>query len=92
MQRKSGWLTAVVLCVCLLAAASAAPAQNTVPFTTLRSFDGMDGSGPLSGLIQAFDGNLYGTTLNGGANSYEKIFEVTPTYRLTSNVNVRVLP
>jgi uncharacterized repeat protein (TIGR03803 family) len=36
--------------------------------TTLHSFDGADGSAPLGGVIQGKDGNLYGTTFDGGAN------------------------
>jgi uncharacterized repeat protein (TIGR03803 family) len=35
--------------------------------TTLRSFDHTDGNGP-SGLVQAIDGNFYGTTYAGGAS------------------------
>jgi uncharacterized protein (TIGR03437 family) len=46
--------------------------------TTLYSFTGSpDGSGPYGGLIQASDGNFYGTTYQGGANSAGTIFRVT---------------
>jgi len=36
--------------------------------TTLHNFDGPDGSGPWGAIIQATDGNLYGTTMDGGSN------------------------
>jgi len=49
-----------------------------------------DGSGPLAGLIQATDGNLYGTTAFGGDDYADcpgagcgTIFEITPTGTLT---------
>ena len=42
-----------------------------------------DGSAPFSGLIQATDGNFYGTTSLGGANSAGTIFKITPAGSLT---------
>jgi len=55
-------------------------------FTELYSFcsktNCTDGSVP-NKLVQATDGNFYGTTGNGGANGYGTIFEVTPSGTLT---------
>ncbi|MGH9364816.1 MAG: choice-of-anchor tandem repeat GloVer-containing protein, partial [Thermoanaerobaculia bacterium] len=45
-------------------------------FTTLHSFAGSDGTLPWAGLIQATDGNLYGTTLFGGASNHGTIFKI----------------
>jgi hypothetical protein len=42
--------------------------------TTLHGFDNADGSLPQTALLQATDGNLYGTTADGGAGSYGTIF------------------
>ena len=36
-----------------------------------------DGSSPIGNLIQGIDGNLYGTTLNGGATGYGCLFKCT---------------
>jgi uncharacterized protein (TIGR03437 family) len=48
-------------------------------FTTLYSFtDGADGGEPSAGLIQATDGNFYGTTGAGGANDDGTVFKITP--------------
>ncbi len=45
----------------------------------LYSFTGgVDGGGPLAGLIFDTSGNLYGTTTTGGANGAGVIFEITP--------------
>ncbi len=37
-----------------------------------------DGADPQGGLVQATDGNFYGTTLNGGAYGYGTVFRITP--------------
>ena len=48
--------------------------------TILYSFgaSASDGFGPLGSLIQASDGNFYGTTISGGANGAGTVFKLTP--------------
>ena len=47
--------------------------------SVLYSFDGpTDGAGPNGDLIQASDGNLYGTTWGGGAYDFGTVFRITP--------------
>jgi uncharacterized repeat protein (TIGR03803 family) len=62
---------------------------STGTLTTLYSFCSQanctDGSAPLAGLVQATDGNFYGTTSTGGVNGeYGTIFKITPTGTLTT--------
>ncbi len=57
--------------------------------TTLHSFDGPDGFYPSAGLVQATDGNFYGMTVQGGANSCVAsgcgtVFTITPGGQLTT--------
>jgi uncharacterized repeat protein (TIGR03803 family) len=84
------------------AAAVSLPAQTTagVPpaqtFNTLYNFCSQlnctDGWDPVAGLIQGTDGNLYGTTVLGGANSNYcengstcgTVFKITPSGTLTT--------
>ena len=39
---------------------------------------------PAAALVQATDGNFYGTTLGGGANGYGTVFQMTPSGTLTT--------
>jgi uncharacterized repeat protein (TIGR03803 family) len=60
--------------------------------TTLFTFDSTDGSGPFGPLVQASNGNFYGTTSQGGPNhecdsqifiGCGTVFEITPGGKLT---------
>jgi len=68
----------LVLCA---ATAIVLPAQT---FTTLFSFDVTDGKTPYAGLVQAINGDLYGTTYAGGANNAGTVFKITPSGTLTT--------
>lgn len=46
--------------------------------TTLHAFQYADGANPSSVLLQATDGNFYGTSEAGGANDRGTIFKITP--------------
>jgi uncharacterized repeat protein (TIGR03803 family) len=57
--------------------------------TTIYTFcpDGepcVDGAQPVAGLVLASNGNFYGTTMNGGANSDGTVFQITSAGKLTS--------
>ncbi len=60
----------------------------TGTLTTLYSFCAQnncaDGANPAAGLVQATDGNFYGTTYAGGANGYGTVFKITPSGTLTT--------
>lgn len=46
-----------------------------------------DGAVPNAGLMQATNGNLYGTTNGGGSNDFGTIFQLTPAGKLTTLYN-----
>jgi uncharacterized repeat protein (TIGR03803 family) len=56
--------------------------------TTLYSFCSQsgctDGIQPYAGLVEATNGDLYGTTYSGGANNFGTIFKITPSGTLTT--------
>ena len=74
MERYKSFLTGAAGCVLLCALSSCGDDEsgsgNPIPYAG-------DAATP-SGLMQASDGNFYGTSWNGGANSQGAFFRVTP--------------
>jgi uncharacterized repeat protein (TIGR03803 family) len=63
----------------------------TGKFTVLHGFNGTsDGGQPLAGLVQATDGNFYGTTIQGGGSGYGTLYQITPqgTFSVLYNFDV----
>jgi uncharacterized repeat protein (TIGR03803 family) len=69
-----------ILCV---ATAIVSPAQ-TFNFRTVHQFGNGEGGFPAAGLVQATDGNLYGTTEGGGAQMEGTVFKIAPSGALTT--------
>ncbi|HEV2382310.1 MAG TPA: choice-of-anchor tandem repeat GloVer-containing protein [Terriglobia bacterium] len=84
---RLGWLTKTCLAVGFCAVTAILSHGQT--FATLVSFNGADGSGPFSSLVQGTDGNLYGTTNTGGRTACNSpygcgtVFKVSPAGTLT---------
>src|SRR5580658_11267231 len=73
------------------ASPAAACFSSLQAFTVLASFNGTDGLVPYAGLVQATNGDLYGTTYYGGANNNcapfdgcGTVFKITPSGTLTT--------
>jgi uncharacterized repeat protein (TIGR03803 family) len=62
--------------------------------TPLVSFEGINGASPVAGLVQGIDGNLYGTTFEGGGGDGGTIFRLIEPPRIlavsASNGNVTI--
>jgi uncharacterized repeat protein (TIGR03803 family) len=65
----------------ILLAPMTAPAQT---FTVLHTFDGADGANSTAALLQATDGNLYGTTTEAPPSGCGTIFKMTLAGALTT--------
>jgi uncharacterized repeat protein (TIGR03803 family) len=72
---RSGVSAFVAAVMCVLAWPGAARAQAA--YSVMHSFTGPDGAQPRAGLIQAADGNFYGTTYAGGIANLGTVFRMT---------------
>ena len=68
-----------MVCIVFVFCAAAVIASPAQTLTTLHSFDSTDAANPFAGLVQATDGNFYGTTYSGGAANNGAVFKVTPS-------------
>ncbi len=76
MRKFSLWKMVCIVFVFCVAMALGWPAQTSTTLKTLHSFDGIDGANPEAGLVQATDGNFYGTTV-GGEYNYGTVFSLS---------------
>jgi uncharacterized repeat protein (TIGR03803 family) len=78
----------LIFSLALAAALVTIPAKAQV-FQELYAFTGgADGGSPQGALIQARDGNFYGTTYDGGAYRFGTVFKITPDGALTTVVSL----
>jgi uncharacterized repeat protein (TIGR03803 family) len=85
MSHRRKCVSRVTLPIFLLfALASVSPSQT---FTTLVNFAGTNGASPYAGLVQGINGDLYGTTLRGGAANLGTVFAMTLQGELKSLVS-----
>ncbi len=81
MQRKQGFPSILTVSIfCAFGLLGFAQAQTV---TTLVKFNGSNGWQPFGPVVQATDGNFYGTTAFGG-NGYGNVYQVTPSGKVTS--------
>src|SRR5271166_4671786 len=71
----------LLIAVCLAIVAVAPGQSRAADLTSLVSFNGTNGETPLAGLIADANGNLFGTTLDGGAYGDGTVFEIAKTAR-----------
>ena len=76
MSRYSFSKKVSMVSVFILAMTLAAFAQST--FSTMVHFNGYNGEFPTASMIQANDGNFYGTTYYGGKDGYGTVYQLTP--------------
>jgi uncharacterized repeat protein (TIGR03803 family) len=85
---KSFPMSAALMLTTLMLVVAATAGATAQTFKMLHSFDGKDGANPSTGLVQATDGNLYGTTDLGGTHCGRygcgTVFKITPSGRLTT--------
>jgi uncharacterized repeat protein (TIGR03803 family) len=85
--RSKHWSTTLsggkTACAAVLFCAAAATASAGQTLETLARFNGTDGSSPSAALVQATNGDFYGTTYYGGAADQGAVFEITPAGKLT---------
>jgi len=85
MTKLRAWKMAGTI---LLLCSTTAPVAMGQAFSTVVSFDGANGANPqYMALVQGPDGNLYGTTQNGGSHFWGTVFRITRAGDLTTVYN-----
>jgi uncharacterized repeat protein (TIGR03803 family) len=81
---QAGRVMAALVCAMLAAGTTPAHAQGTVTETVLHNFESLQqGAQPSTALVRDAAGNLYGTTLLGGADGKGTVYKVDTAGRQT---------
>lgn len=83
MQRKEHVSPVIVTSLTLMFALSLAVCAKAQTVTTLAKFNGTNEWQPFGPVVQATDGNFYGTTAFGGLG-YGNVYRMTPSGKITS--------
>src|ERR1022692_1638504 len=85
---KLNWATRACAVLVLCATTAIALPAQIATLTTIHSFCSQsrcpDGATPFAGLVQAANGDLYGTTYYGGTNGGGTVFKITQGGTLTT--------
>jgi len=90
MSNTAIFVRALTIGIMLELAAVGIPPAKAQSLTALYNFCSQggpsctDGSQPLAGLVQATDGNFYGTTFKGGDYTWGTVFKLSPAGALTT--------
>jgi len=84
MKSSKSLITLALACATL--SISLAVCAHTQTVTYLAKFGGANGWEPFGSVVQATDGNFYGTTAFGG-NGHGNVFRMTPSGKITSIYN-----
>jgi uncharacterized repeat protein (TIGR03803 family) len=85
MSKFDSWKkVCAVSAICATAVLILSGVSGAQIFRLRHAFNGTDGANPYAGLVQGTDGNLYGTTIDGGVNGGGNVFRLTPGGKLTS--------
>jgi uncharacterized repeat protein (TIGR03803 family) len=91
MKNSKSQFTLGLALACAVLTFSLSVCAQAQTLTYLANFNGKNGSVP-GPVIQATDGNFYGTTFSGGAHSQGNVFRMTPTGKLNSIYSFCSLP
>jgi len=86
MKNSKSQFTLGLALACAAITFSLAVCAQAQTVTYLAKFGGNNGSEPFGSVVQATDGNFYGTTAFGGTG-YGNVFRMTPSGKITSVYN-----
>lgn len=75
MNSQKNWRRVALPAIALILVSAIAYGQN---LKTLVSFNLANGDYAQASVVQGLDGNLYGTTLYGGAYGHDNVFKMSP--------------